>query len=954
MEAFLKAVATDLYNKLGSAIQDITIIYPNHRASLFFNKYLSELTSRPLWQPKTSTISELMHTTAQLKPADPLLLCYKLYNQYIKSTSKSESLDDFYFWGNTMLTDFDQIDKYLVDSRKIFTNINDIKEIDRRFDEFDEEQREALKNFLNLMSEELDSTIRSRYSQIWEKLGSIYSNFTESLIAEGISYEGLAYRVAASKLQQCHESQFNEQFVIVGFNALNSCEKVLFNHLKTYCNALFYWDYDNYYMQAPNSSNEAATFMSDNLKQFPNQLCSEHFNNFNNKNINLIAAPSKIAQAKIIPQILTQLTTSSGQIGMNTAIILPDEELLLPVLSALPTNLQQINITMAYPIRITSAYSLVDYLLGLQQNARKGANSTRFYFKDVLNILGHPYVKQLTNGTDKIVQQIAQQKLITVEAQDISTDKVLSKIFSPIDNVQQIVKYLGEIISEIAANISSDTKNESKNRLEQEFLFAMYKTLNRIDSILPQISTELTIKTIRAFFRKAMNEQRVSFIGEPLTGLQVMGFLETRNLDFENIIILSMNDGTLPGSSHSPSFILPSLRTAYGLPNYKHQNAMFAYYFYRSIQRAKNVNLIYINKDEGMKSGEKSRYILQLLIESNLRINKIEAKFSIGQTPEPEIRIEKTKEILHILNKFVEGNEANKYLSPTSLAVYKNCPLQFFFKKVARFEQPDQMDEAVDERGIGTILHRAIELIYSTIEGTISEEKVKQLLKNKKLINESVIKAFAETYKCAPNRLDDIMIGRNKLTLERIQWMVGQMISIDIQRTPYSIFSHEKLIDTSIPITIGNSTFNVRIGGFADRIENANGKYRIVDFKTGSYNDRKDRFKEVADLFATNELDGVFQLFVYSEVFAKINKVDPSCISQNLWFVRKKQLPLLYQLGNKRGDKFEIESYSQFHNEFFTQLTNLITEIYDPEVCFTQTEDTKMCLRCNYSSICGR
>lgn len=954
MEPFLSIVAKDLLNKFGSGIQDITIIFPSRRASLFFNKYLSENTDKPLWQPLIGNISDMMYSTAQLKPTDPLLLCYKLFEQYIKTTQRPETFDEFYFWGNVMLSDFDQIDKYLVDSKKIYSNIKDIKDIDRQFESLDEEQQKALENYLNVMTDSISSQIRSRYSEIWDKLGSIYECFSQSLISEKVAYDGLAYRIAANKIQQSNNQLFSGQYAIVGFNALNSCEKVLFQHLKTYNDALFYWDYDNYYMQPSNgANNEAALFMHDNLKQFPNQLGNEHFNNFSNKNINLIASPSNVAQAKLIPKILAEFTANKDQIGMNTAIILPEEQLLLPVLSALPENLEHLNITMAYPVRNTSAYTLVDYLLGLQSNVRNSANTTKFYHKDVLNILGHPYIKQISPNTDKLIHRINEHKLITIDIQEFAEDSVLSEILSPCFDTKQLSKYLSNIVSLVAAKISSDQPDAGSNKLELEFLFTMYKALNRLNDIIPQISSDFTPKTYRALFRKAMAEQRVSFIGEPLTGLQIMGFLETRNLDFDNIIILSLNDNILPGVTHSPSFIMPTLRTAFGLPDYRHQNAMFAYYFYRILQRAKNINLVYTNLTEGTKLGEMSRYILQILLESKLNINRIEAKFNLGQTVEPEISIKKTDEIIERLLRYTDTSAKSKFLSPTALATYKNCKLRFFFNKIAGFVEPDDMEETVDSRGIGTILHKAIELIYSSIDGEITESKLAKL-NNDQLISSCINQAFAHCYHCDVNKIDDILIGRNKLILERVRWMIKKTIETDKQRVPYGIVSHEERIETTIPITVDDKTLGVKIGGYADRIEKKGNKLRIVDFKTGTYNQNKVKFKEPCDLFEKKELDGVFQLMVYSEIYSKMHNISPNQISQNLWFVRNNALPLIYVDGDTKSVKVELDSYEPIREQFMEELKNLITELFDRNTDFTQTDNVENCRICPYIGICGK
>lgn len=960
MEPFLSLVAKDLYRVFGDDISEVNLVFPNRRASLFFTKYLATGLSKPIWQPKVTTINDLMFAIAELKPTDPLLLNHQLYKQYQIATGSQESFDDFFFWGNVMISDFDQVDKYLVDSSKIFANVKDLKEIDKKFDEFDEEHLKALQDFLNLLNDAADSHIRSRYSDIWEKLGGIYNQFTKTLTAQGIAYEGLAYRVAAEKLRNTKQSMVTGKYALVGFNALNSCERILFHHLKRFENALFYWDYDKYYMQGDNNRNEAAMFMADNLKEFPNSLSHEHFSNFStSKSIKLVASPSNVAQAKLIPDILSNLKTSTTKIDINTALVLPEEQLLLPVLSALPDELDEVNITMGYPIRDTAAYSLIDNLIGLQTNARQSGNDSKFYYRDVQNILTHPYIKQIaSDDSTKLLNRIVERKLINIDTATLSINPTFTKIFTIEKSGINLNNYLAALVKDISNGLKHSSNEPSGNiRLELEFLFTVFKALNRLGDVLPEFEGDINPKIYRALFRKAMAEQRVSFSGEPLAGVQLMGFLETRTLDFENVVILSMNDSVLPGVTHKPSFITPSLRFAYGLPDYRHQNAIYAYYFYRLIQRANNIYLVYTDKAEGTRSGEMSRYILQLIMESGLNIDRIRVKFDLGLTPEPTIAVKKTDKILSILGKYVVTEKEGKYLSPTALSSYKNCSLRFFFSKIANIEEPEEMEEAMDERGVGTILHRAVELIYKDIASSVTKEKLEELSGNIDLINNAVRIAFAENYKLDIDKIDDILIGRNALILERIKWMIFQMLAVDTNRVPYSIFSTEQEVIIDVPITVQGKDTKVRIGGRIDRIEQVDSQFRIVDFKTGKYDFKKDRFKSIADLLQSKELDGVFQIFTYAEIFGKISKFRPSQITPNLWFVRNSSrdyTPVLYQTSEKRGTKEEVQSYENYAQPFKDLLHNLVAEIFNPEVDFTQTDKTENCKVCPYSQICGR
>lgn len=953
MEPFLKLVAKDLHNLLGNKLPDVKLVFPNRRASLFFSRYLSEQLNTPTWQPVSTTVNELMFEVAGLRPANSLWLNYTLYQSYTDVTGSNQPFDDFYFWGNVMLSDFDQVDKYLVDPQKIFSNIKDIKDIDRRFDEFDAEHIEAIKKFLNLIDGPGNSPIRSRYSEIWSKLGAIYSENRERLLREGMAYEGLAYRMASEKMSKSSEPLLSGNFALVGFNALNTCEKILFNHLKNFNNALFYWDYDKYYMQDGGSLLEAAFFMADNLKNFPNRLDPLHFDNLlGDKNVSLIASPSKVAQAKVVSNVLSKLDEENETPGINTAIVLPEEQLLLPVISALPANLDEVNITMGYPIRDTAAYSLADGLISLQSNLKVSGTSCKFYKKDVLNILSHPYVVQLAREESEYFCSTITQP--SVDGSLFKDSPLLSKIFTPASSLNA---YLLENIKAVARGLASLGNDRPENlKLELEFLFAIYKALNGLDGVISQFSIPLLPTTFRVIFRRAMAEQRVSFYGEPLTGIQLMGFLETRSLDFENVIILSLNDGVLPGPSNSPSFITPSIRQAYGLPDYRHQNAIYAYYFYRLLQRARNIFMVYTNSSDSMRSGEVSRYVLQLLMESNMKINRVQVKFDLGITPDGPISVTKTDRVMAILERYSANGQGSTYLSPTALVTYKNCKLRFFFSHVAGFKEPEEVDEAMDERGVGIILHRAIELIYDSIKTSVTDTSLRSILNDEGLITTKIREAYAENFNVDLSKFEEDVIGRNALLLERVNWMVQQMLAVDMKRTPYSISQSEQKLLVDIPLKVAGRNFTITLGGRIDRVEQAQGLTRIVDFKTGKFESSKVTFSEVDQLFESkSSTDGILQLFAYCQIYSMKNGINAGNIQPNLWFVRKKVRPIIYQSLKKGGSgKKEITTFESLQAQFSQKLMAMLEEIFNPSVDFSQTDNTENCKICPFNAICNR
>jgi len=959
MTPFLKLVAYDLFKEFGKEISKVNLVFPNRRASLFFNKYLSELIEEPIWQPSITTISELMYRISGLNQVDPVSLIIRLYDIYSKQLHSQETFDSFYFWGEVMLADFDQIDKYRVDADKLFINIVDIKEIDERFGGFSPEQLEALKAYLGIMTDSNDSIIKDRYLSIWRVLGSIYKEFRSQLRSEGLCYDGLAYNLAASKLDGKSDIQLNGTYVFIGFNALNGCEKSLFRYLKKSNKALFYWDYDSFYTQS--DVHEAALFLRDNLNEFPNKLSSNYFDNLSNDSkIYLISAPSGVTQTKLIPQIIDKLRVNTPDLNINTAIILPEEHLLLPVISALPDSIGELNITMGYPLKETAAYNLAEFLIKLHVNSRSDdEGNVRFYHKDVLSVLNHPYLQIIDSvNCIAIIKRINSENTVFIDSNFFSCSPVLQMIFVKQTSGKEIVKYLVEVNKMLAGLISKETDETTFNsRIELEYIFALYTNLNRLGDVIDQNSIDLSIKIFRQLFRKALLQVRVSFSGEPLTGVQVMGFLETRTLDFENIIMLSVNDDVLPGNHHRPSFITPSLRFAYGLPDFTHQDAMYAYYFYRLLQRSSQVYLVFRNRAEGLTSGELSRFVLQLLMESGKKIERIDVKFDLGITNQSEISIDKTDGVLSKLNRYLANNEGTKYLSPSAFTTYLNCPLQFYYRYIADIREPEEVAEEVDLPGFGKLLHAVMELLYRSIgKDNIDRVDLEQFIKDSTKLDQLIDKAYSKIYmKKEKDDIRSLLAGRNLLVLDQIKHSINKMLLTDIKRTPFKIIKQEEKVNATIQFISNGNNHQLRIGGIVDRLDTDGNIIRVVDYKTGTAKD-KGVFNSIDDFFDPKKSDKrkeVFQIFTYC--YALKQQEGYNDIKPELWFIRNrapKYVPCVYHSDSKITT--EVQSFNQWENEFVEKLKTLLAEIFDTSKPFDQTTDEKVCEKCSYSSICGR
>lgn len=962
MIPFLNLVAQDLTTRYGENISNVTLVFPSRRAGLFFNTHLATLIDKPIWTPPIVTINELMQGVANLTPDDPIKLVTKLYHTYNNVKETNEPFDSFYFWGEVMLSDFDQIDKYLVDPRQIFSNIKDIKEIEERFGGLTTEQTEALRDYLGVMTAGQVSELRENYLSVWGILLDIYEKFRDELQTENIAYEGMIYRKAAEILANPSTTPVLPQHIaFIGFNALNECEKALFHRCKRDGNALFYWDYDSVFVDNPN--HEAGLFIRQNLLSFPNALSRHIFEERStpSKNIKLVAAPSNVAQTKLIPRIINEMSGSGAKLDVTTAIIFPKENILLPALQAMPSDVESLNITMGYPIKETPAYSLAEFLVKLQVNAQCSSEGVlRFYHRDVISVLNHPYIRLCEpENSVKIVSNIKRSNRIYPRQEEVLGSELLEKIFSLNNNQQPITHYLLGICTSIAKVMSRKTA-ESDNqqlRIDLEFLYALHKSLTRIGGVLADVGFEVTHRVFLQLLRKVFAQERVSFSGEPLSGLQIMGFLETRALDFENLIILSFNDDILPGKNHPVSFITPSLRVAFGLPDYKHHDAVYAYYFYRLLNRAKNVYLVYSSRAEGLSSGEKSRFGLQLEMEQMVgKIETIPVGYNLSLSQGLPIIIEKTDEVVDSLIKNLNRKGNGVTLSPSGLTSYITCPLRFYFRYAVGIDEEDEVTEEVGALEFGKIIHNTMEELYKEYNGkVVTAAMVKSILNSQKNLEDTLDKVFSEIFLRDETAKVASLSGRNLLARNAMLYTLQKMLRLDAQRAPFVLINHEQEVYININLSDNSVTGQIRLGGFIDRIEQNNGTVWSIDYKTGKHVG-KGKFDSINDLFNPQKVDKykeVFQTFCYSLALTEIHP--NTSIKPALWFVKSAKVVddfNITQLINKKPQP--VDDFRVYKEEFSEGLSSLVAEIFDISVPFSQTTDTDKCRTCPFVGICGR
>jgi len=957
---FLQDIASQLFSKYKDVLADICIVFPNKRARLYFNKYLSELTDKPLWSPEYYTINELMQHLSGLQVADPLTRIFELYYTFKRVTQSPESFDDFYFYLEILLADFDDIDKNLVEPADIFQNLAKIKNIETYFNYLTDNQIEIIRRFWNTFLPVNISEDQKNFLSLWESMYKIYTAFNDALRNKNLAYEGMAYKEVINKINSDKLNNLNAQkYIFVGFNALNKCERQLFRLLLNAGKAEFYWDYDDYYIN--NTIHEAGYFLRNNIKEFPAPVNSLKHNNISQqeKKISFISVPSNIGQAKIISRCMEKIGNLQDIDLNKTVIILADENLLLPVLNSIPEEINEINVSMGYPFKETSVYSFIEKLVDTHRNKRiNSKGQIQFYYKDVISLLKLPvFIDIMQEEINTLIHKITSQNKVFISIDELRTSDILADIFIDIQEPKDIPSYILRILEVIIGNYKqkkSEVNTEIK--VELDFIYNAYIYIQRFKEILQNTTIEFSANTLFKLLINILKRLSIPFSGEPLAGLQIMGILETRTLDFDNVIMLSLNEGIFPKSLNIPSFIPFSLRYGFELPTPEHQDAIYAYYFYRLIQRSKNIFLVYNSRTDGLFTGERSRFMHQIFYESVFKVNEESFTYDISPVTKKSIAARKNINELNTLKEYIKSGSA-AYLTPSAINTFLNCALKFYFRYVAKLKEPEEVIEDIDPAVFGSILHKSINLIYKPYaDDWINKDILNQITGNKNIYESAINDAFIEEYFKETREKSNIDItGRNLIIKEVIKKYLMQILEIDKLYSPFSIISLEKHYTAYLPAVINNNPEKVRIGGIIDRIDEKDGKIRIVDYKTGQ---AENSFKSIDSLFdekGSLRNSSVFQTFMYSLIFS-YNNTD-SDIVPSLYFIREsftKDFDFRIILNKGGKDIRSINSFKLLSGEFSHRLQQTIEDIYNEKKEFTQTDDLKVCSYCPYARICHK
>lgn len=936
MTPFLLETAQKIFAS-HSRLEEVTLVFPNRRAILFFRKHLGTLLKKPAFAPTMLTIEEYIKSYSTLQVPDKLELVHRLYKAYTETVKSNESFDRFYYWGEMLLRDFEEIDKYLVNAEMLFRDLSHQKELDASFDYLTDEQKKFLLDFWGNF-DEYQTENRKKFLDVWKHLHDVYTTYRTKLVKEELAFEGMVHREVAEKILQGQILRTGHE-IFIGFNALTKAEEVIIAHAVE-GGASVYWDVDEYYLN--NVVQEAGEFFREYQKH---KVLGKTFEaqvpaNFRReKNIKLYGAAQPVGQAKLMGQELRK-NLEAGALPEETLVVLPDEKLLLPALHSVSDSVEKLNVTMGFSLSATPIFNFVELLIELQTSRK----DEYFHHRPVLSLLNHPFT---VSADSKVAQSKRKEMLkhnwVSVPKNFLASESELHRVMFVVADVSSITHYLKTCLTLLGSL-------DSLYAFDKEYIFQMLKCLNRMEEVLGNQYSDL--RSFLRFFRQYVRTVRIPFSGEPLQGLQLMGMLETRNLDFKNVYILSLNEGSLPSGGSKGSYIPYNIRRAYTLPTLQHQDAMYAYLFYRVIQRAENVSLFYNTETDILGQGEMSRYLQQLMFESGKKFQHHALHNALGVNEVKPIVIKKDKAVLEALEKLSEQNEYRKFsgLSPSALNTYIECRLRFYFRHVAKIKEADEIEEDMDARVLGNFVHNVMEAFYQKLVAQKGSTRIEaqDLEKQEKFIQSLLDQEVINTYNLNPNESVEYE-GQLILVSEVVKRFIDKILEHDKKHAPFTVEGVEQNMEYTFSISA--PVGRVLLGGKIDRVDRKEDVLRIVDYKTGR--DKLD-FDSVASLYAREgkRNKAAFQTLMYAWLYTKTKntsgmRVIPGLLNSTNLFDDEAEFGLKMNRENLRDVQGVLP-------EFEARLRELLEELFNPDTVFNQTEEIDNCTYCPYKRICYR
>ena len=910
MTAFIRQTLQTLLSEKES-LSSYTFILPSKRAGSFLLNQLASLSQRSAFAPRVLSIEDFAEEMSGLKSIDNTSALFEFYSVYLASTPEEqvENFETFSSWAQTLLYDFNEIDRYLIDYRPFFDYLSNIQELNHWY--LQEQRTPLMENYL----------------AFWRKLPEYYEQLKTELQKKNLAYQGMVYRVASEKVgEYLHRHQ--NPHIFIGFNALNEAEQQIVQQLLQRGDNRIFWDIDAVFMKDP--QHDASLFMREYARSWPYYRenpfpVTREFSSA--KQLEMVGVPKNIGQAKFVGELLAKMAPEELK---QTAVVLGDEGMLLPLLNSLPPNVEEVNVTMGFPLKNAPVSFLFDQLFRMQSQNRK-----ELYYKDILEITNHPLIQKITRGYSlRISERIQKENLVYLSAATFlgSLPPHLKPLFklclqswdnSPalaISGLQQLLFLFRERL------------DREHDKLTLEFLYQYHLLFNRLSDLLQEYPHITSVKSLYSIFRDQVSTQTVDFRGKPFSGLQIMGMLESRVLDFRNVIVCSVNEGVLPAGKSSNSFIPYDLKCSYKLPTYKEKDAVYTYHFYHLLQRAENAWLLYNTESDGLNAGEKSRFLLQLEMEPQ-PLHQLRHYTVAPQVPailQPLQSISKSPEILQKLQE-----RAAKGFSPSALTTYIRNPLDFYHQYVLGIKDSEEVEETIAYNTLGTVVHQSLETFYRQWLG--KELTVEALQEAIRRTPQEVALQFEKEYSKEP-----LTRGKNLLIFEVAKRYVLNFLKMEIRELKEGNRIRIEQVESNLKsrVNIPELNFPVFIHGNVDRVDSYNGLLRIIDYKTGKVQQGQVEIADWSELNTDYDKYGkTFQILTYASMLndaSPFSRAEAGIIS----FKNLQSGFLKFSQKDKEGrgavkDPIIDDSVLQAFQE---QLRQLIIEICDPEVPFLEKE----------------
>lgn len=976
MTPFLYQVAQRYVESEAENLLDYCFVFPNKRSSTFFSHYLLELLrGRNLITPEITTIAGLTASFSRLVPATRFEQLFTLYDCYRRLSTDIPDFDRFLFWGDMLISDFNDVDRYLVDPKQLFVNVKRLKSLNANF--LTEEQLEIIRLYWGVEMDDYDPTVfwshlsdkstevQDKFLKLWEILLPLYENYQSDLRERGLASEGMLLRNTVARLTEMpKESLPFKRYIFVGFNVLSAAEIKIFNLLRMRGAADFYWDFNSPAFDLPLT--KGALFMRRNIERFPSLYAVDTEKIKTMPEITITCVPSKIGMVKetgdILKRWVSEGVINPADAASDTAIVLPEEDLFIPMIHSVLEEIIDLNVTMGYPLKYTPMSSLLNFITGMQMRSRSDGQQLVFLLEDVRNILSHPLIRSIENDAcDRMMAELRLNRRFLVPADELK--RKLPEAFGPffeyvtnLSDPEEVYSFTRRLVDTLEGRLDT---NDKRAMIERYFLRGFADALEELHENVMTWNVTMKESTFFHLLRRSIASASVNFTGEPLKGLQMMGVLETRALDFENIVILSMNERVFPRKHFTRSFIPDSLRRGFRMSTVEFQESIYSYNFYRLISRARRVELLYDGRTEGTNSGEMSRYLSQLLyLFPDAGVRHIRKFFAAPKVESATISITKTDEVMERLARFTKPDgDDRKFLSASSINTYINCPLSFYLKNVEGLDLDDEITDYMDSGTFGTILHEVMEKIYKDLRGDAQSVRITSevidAIKSVHKIEPYITESINDHYNRKGRHCRDELRGEALLLGRIMARFVEILLEREKQFTPFDFIDAEKNIDYRYSV---NPHLTVNIRQIIDRIDRVfpdradGGVVRVVDYKTGS---DETSFSEIEELFDSGNQKrrkAILQLMFYCNVLAREwNYTGP--VQPVIYLFRTLTTKGITPISYNRS---ELTDYREVNDEFLERFNRVIEEIFDPEVPFTQALDSHACTFCNFKPVCGR